>query len=250
MNESKAVDTIPGVTNSVNTYTVYSAGGLFTQDELATNILIKEAVWRLSNRKFQLFLPQSRELRELDRPDVEAYLRNTDLLEVVKSDIILARFDGLELDSGTVVEYAMAKNLGKPTVILRCDFRRLSGIELSEPYNLMLKNWPRTVDVHLDSFAMWANLFAEERQALGDNDTFQTTMKAELGTVQKSVDEIAKQVITGLEAVIKMKSPYPPEYQEVVYKASRFSPGSGFDQLLTASELDEIIQRLKKNGTL
>ena len=156
----------------------------------------------MSNRKFQLFLPQSRELRELDRPDVEAYLRNTDLLEVVKSDIILARFDGLELDSGTVVEYAMAKNLGKPTVILRCDFRRLSGIGLSEPYNLMLKNWPRTVDVHLDSFAMWANLFAEERQALGDNDTFQTTMKAELGTVQKSVDEIAKQVITGLEVVL------------------------------------------------
>jgi hypothetical protein len=47
-----------------------------------------------------------------------------------------------------------------------------------------------------------------------------------------------------------MKSPYPPEYQEVVYQAARFSPGSGFDQLLTASEPGEIIQRLKKNGTL
>ena len=250
MNESKSGDTPPGVTNSDSHFTVYSAGGLFTQDELATNILIKEAVWRLSNGKFQLFLPQSRELRELDRPDVEAYLRNVDLLEVVKADIVLARFDGLELDAGTVVEFAMAKSLGKPTVILRCDFRRLSGTGLSEPYNLMAKNWPRTVDIHLNSFVVWASLFAEERQALGDSDTFQATMEAELGTVQKSVDEIAKQVIAGLEAVIKMKSPYPPEYQEVVYKASRFSPGSGFDQLLTASELSEIIQRLRKNGTL
>jgi hypothetical protein len=114
----------------------------------------------------------------------------------------------------------------------------------------MVKNWPRTINVHLDSFAVWASFFAEERQALDDSDTFQATMKAELGTVQKSVDEIAKQVIAGLEAVIKMKSPYPPEYQEVVYRASRFSPGSGFDQLLTASELDEIIQRLRRNGTL
>jgi len=250
MNESKVVDTTPGVTNSVGPYTVYSAGGLFTQDELATNILIKEAVWRLSNGKFQLFLPQSRESRELDRPDVEAYLRNVDLLEVVKADIVLARFDGLELESGTVVEFAMAKSLGKPTVILRCDFRRLSGTGLSEPYNLMAKNWPRTVDIHLNSFVVWASLFAEERQALGDNEPFQATMKAELGTVQKSVDEIAKQVIAGMEAVIKMESPYPPEYQEVVYKAARFSPGSGFDQLLTASELGEIIQRLRKNGTL
>lgn len=53
---------------------IYSAVGLFTQDELATNILIKEAVWRLSNGKFQLFLPQSRELQELNRLDVEAYI--------------------------------------------------------------------------------------------------------------------------------------------------------------------------------
>ena len=66
--------------------------------------------------KFQLFLPQSRELRELDRPDVEAHIRNTDLLEVMKANIILARFDGLELDSGTVVEFVMAKSLGKATV--------------------------------------------------------------------------------------------------------------------------------------
>ena len=250
MYESNVDEIIPGVNNTVGPYTVYSAGGLFTQDELATNVLIKDAVWRLSNGKFQLVLPQSRELRELDRLDVEAYIRNDDLLEVVKADIVLARFDGLELDSGTVVEFAMAKCLGKPTVILRCDFRRLSCTSLSEPYNLMAKNWPRTVDIHLNSYEVWASLFAEECQALDNNEPFQSTMKAELGTVQKSVEEIAKQVIDGMEAVIKMESPYPPEYQEVVYKAARFSPGSGFDQLLTESELDEIIQGLRKNGTL
>ncbi len=250
MNENKEVEKSPGVANVDNPYTVYSAGRLFTQDELATNIMIKEAVWRLSNGKFELFLPQSRELQELDRPDVEAYLRNVDLLAIMKADIVLARFDGLELDSGTVVEFAMAKSLGKPTVILRCDFRRLYGTGWDEPYSLMAKNWPRTVEVHLDSFVIWANLFTVERQAFSGRDIFLATMKAELGTVQKSVDEIAKQVIAGLEAVIKMNSPYPPEYQEVVYRAFRFSPGSGFDQLLTASELDEIVQRLRKNGTL
>jgi nucleoside 2-deoxyribosyltransferase len=250
MNESNAVNTTPEVTNSVGPYTVYSAGGLFTQDELATNVLIKEAVWRLSNGKFQLFLPQSRELQELDRPDLEAYIRNTDLLEVVKADIILVRFDGLELDSGTVVEFAMAKSLGKPTVILRSDFRRVSFLPLCEPYNSMVKNWPRTLEVHLNSFEIWADLFTEERQGLGDSEPLQGLMKAELGTLQKSVDEVAKQVIAGLEAVIEMKSPYPPEYQETVYQASRFSPGSGFDELLTTSELDEIMQRLRKNGTL
>ena len=250
MTGNEAVNPYLGATNAAGPYRIYSAGGLFTQDELATNILIKEAVWRLSNGKFQLFLPQSRELQELNRSDVEIHIRNTDLLEVVKADIILARFDGLELDSGTVVEYAMAKYLGKPTVILRSDFRRVSFAGFCEPYNLMVKNWPRSVEIQLNSFGIWADLFTEERQGLGDSDTLQGMMKVELSTLQKSVDEVAKQVLAGLEAVIERKSPYPPEYQEVVYQAARYSPGSGFDKLLTTSELDEIMQRLRKNGTL
>ncbi len=240
-----AVDSTQGVTNSGGPYKVYAAGGLFTQHELATNVLIKEAVWRLSNGKFQLVLPQSKELKELDA----AYLRNVNLLDVVKADIIIARFDGPELDAGTVVEFAMAKSLGKPAVILRCDYRRLSGKGIDEPYNLMVRSWPRTVEVHIDSLLNYVGLLAEERKALGDRVTFQATIEAELNTVQKGVDEIAKKIIDGLEAVIKMKSPYPPEYQEIVYKASRYSPGSGFDQLLTEDELGEIIQRLRKNGT-
>jgi hypothetical protein len=97
---------------------------------------------------------------------------------------------------------------------------------------------------------VWAGLLTEERKALGDNTPFQTTMKAELGMVQKSVDEIAKQVIAAIEAVLEIESPYPPEYQEIVYQAARFSPGCGFDQMLTTSELDAIIQRLRKNRTL
>jgi nucleoside 2-deoxyribosyltransferase len=250
MNESMAVSTTLGGTKDAGPFTIYSAGGLFTQDELAANILIKEAVWRLSNGKFQLFLPQSREMQELNRPDVEAYIRNTDLLEVVRSDIILVRFDGLELESGTVVEFTMAKNLGKPAVILRSDFRRVSFADICEPYNLMVKNWPRTVEVQLNSFGIWAEIFSGQRHGLGDSNTPQDLMKAELGTLHESVDQVAGQVIAAFETVITMKSPYPPAYQETVYQASRFSPGSGFDQLLTTSELDQIIQRLRKNGTL
>jgi nucleoside 2-deoxyribosyltransferase len=250
MSGNESVNTNMGATNAIDPYIVYSAGGLFTQDELAMNVLIKEAVWRLSNGKFQLFLPQSRELQELSRSDIETYIRNTDLLEVVRADIVLAGFNGLELESGTVMEFAMAKYLGKPTVILRSDFRRVTFVESCEPYNLMVKNWPRTVEVHLNSFEIWADLFTEERQGIGDSDLLQGMMKAELGTLQKSIDEVARQVITGLEAVIEIKSPYPPEYQEAVYQTARYTPGSGFDKLLTTSELDEIMQRLRKNGTL
>jgi nucleoside 2-deoxyribosyltransferase len=248
-----AVDSTQRATDSVGLYTVYAAGGMFNQHELGTNVLIKEAVWRLSNGKFQLVLPQSVELKEISA----AHLRNVALLEVVRSDIVIVRFDGLELDSGTVVEFVMAKNLGKPTVIFRCDYRHLlEGIDLlpgqglDAPYNLMVKSWPRTVEVHVESLLDYIGLLAQERKALGDSGTFEATIKAEFNTVQKSVDEVAQKIIDGLEAVIEMESPYPPEYQEIVYKASRYSPGSGFDQLLTENELNKIIQRLGKNGTL
>jgi nucleoside 2-deoxyribosyltransferase len=250
MSRRKVVDTTPEDNTSVGPFTVYSAGGLFTQDELATNILIKEAVWRNSNGKFHLDLPQSREMKELDRDDLEAYIRNDDLLHVMQADILLARYDGLELDSGTVVEFALAKFLGKPTVILRTDFRSTTFIDQSEPYNLMVKNWPRTVSIHLHSYMLWAKIFAEENRTSDKGDPDQMTMQAELGTLQKSVEEIAAQVVDGFEAVLEMKSPYPPDYQETVYKAARFCPGSGFDQMVTARKVDEIIQRLRNNGTL
>jgi hypothetical protein len=162
----------------------------------------------------------------------------------------MARFDGLELDSGTVVEFTVAKSLGKPAVILRSDFRHLSGAGIEEPYNLMARGWPRTVDVYVQSLQVYVGLLAEERKALGEGVAFDELMTAELNSVQKGVDEVAKKLIEGMEAAIKMESPFPPEYREMLYKAWRYSPGSGFDQMLTETELDEVIQRLRKNGTL
>lgn len=250
MSKDQAVGSTQEAVHGAGPYTIYAAGGLFDQYELAMNVLTKEAVWRLSDGRFQLSLPQSREQRDLERPDVEAYLRNVDLLELIRADIVLARFDGLELDSGTVVEYTVVKMLGKPTVIWRCDFRRLSCTGLSEPYNLMVKNWPRSLEIHMNGFSMYASLFTQDGRAVGEGDTFQKTLKAEMSTVQKSIDAVARELIEGLDAVLKLASPYPPEFQESVYRAFRHSPGSGFDQMLTESELSEIIQRLRRNGTL
>ncbi len=235
---------------SGESYTVYTAGGIFTQHDLATNVFIKDAVWKQSKGKFELVLPQSKELRGLDRPDLAAYIRNFDILQIVKADMFIARFDGLELDAGTVIEFMVAKYLGKATVILRCDSRRLGVEKIDEPYNLMVKSWPRTVEVHIDSLINYGDLFAEERKMLGGSDTFQTTIKAELNTIEKGICEIARKIIEGLEAVLDMKSPYPDEYKEIVYKTLRYSPGSGFDQLLPEKDLTEIIKRLSKKGTL
>ena len=241
---------IPIDENPSGPYTVYAAGEIFTQHDLAVNVFIKEALWRLSRGKYQLILPQSKELRNLDRPDIEAYTRNVDLMHVMMADMCLARFDGLELDSGTVVEFMMAKSLGKPTVILRSDSRRASGKSMDGPYNLMVKNWPRTVEVRIDALMAYIDLFDEVYRADGDTDAFHAVMQAELAVAQKGIRDLAAKILGGLDAALKLESPYPPEYREIVYKAMRYSPGSGFDRLVTEDVLAEIIQRLRENGTL
>lgn len=232
------------------TYSVYSAGGLFTQHELTTNVLLKQAVWDGSNGKFELVLPQSKELRDSDRPDIAAHIRNTDLLQVIKCDLMLARFDGVELDTGTVVEYMLAKFLGKPTVILRCDSRRLGSKHMDEPYNLMIKNWPRTVEVHTDSLIHYARVILDVREANGRGKAYQKAIENELETVQRGVTNLAEKIIVGLEQVVQMSSPYPPEYRETAYRMARFTVGSGFEELLSDAMVDEIIKALIKKGTL
>lgn len=232
------------------TFYVYSAGGLFTQHELTTNVLIKKAVWERSQGKFELVLPQSKEPRHMDRADIAAYIRNTDLLQVIKADMILARFDSVELDTGTVVEYMMAKFLGKPTVILRCDSRRLACDHMDEPYNLMVKNWPRTVEIHIDSLAQYSRVIQNVRDTHGRANTYEAKIENELKTVYKGVDHLASKITEGLEAVLKTGSPYPAEYRETVYRLSRFSPGGDFEELLTDGLVDEIVENLKEKGTL
>lgn len=232
------------------TFTVYAAGGLFTQHDLATNVLIKKSVWKQSNGKYELVLPQSKELRELDRPDIAAHIRNVDLIQVVKTDMFLARFDGLELDAGTVIEFMLAKFLGKATVILRCDSRRLGGESLDEPYNLMVKNWPRTVEIHYDSLINYVGSFAQKWETQGSEETYHSTVEAEYQTIMKGINEVAEKIVEGLDAVQAKKSPYPDEFQELAYKITMYSPGSGFDQLISESELEALIQRFRSAGTL
>ena len=233
-----------------NSFKIYSAGGLFTQHELTTNVLLKKSIWEQSDGKFELVLPQSKELRHTDRPDIAAYIRNTDLLQVVKADMVLARFDGIELDSGTVVEFMLAKFLGKPTVILRCDSHRLGSNHMDEPYNLMVKNWPRTVEVHIDSLVKYSSVMQDVRDTHGRADSYDVRMDHELKTIQKGLHDLAEKVIDGFHRVLKMDSPYPHEQRELIYQLSRLSPGSGFEEVLTEEKLAEILENLKHNRTL
>ncbi len=236
--------------STIQTFQVYTAGRMFAHHELAFNAFLKETVWRLSNKKFELILPQSNQPPDLDKPDPALRIRNFDLLHVLKSDLLIVVFDGEESDAGAVVEYIFAKFLGKPSVILRSDSRGLDSPAFDDPYNLMAKNWPRNVVVHVDSMSVFSKKISKGLPKKVNELSPDEIIQMEMLAAKAGFDLIGQQVADALEQALHMKSPYPEQYQEMVYQVARLAPGSGFDKVLSENELDEIIKSLLSKGSL
>ena len=88
-------------------FSIYFAGDLFNHKDLIGNLLLSEAIEKNSTGRFVCVVPQHLEQSTNRSIDI----RNNDLSEVVKADLILLNFDGTELDSGTVIEFLFAKAL-------------------------------------------------------------------------------------------------------------------------------------------
>jgi hypothetical protein len=140
-------------------YTIYFAGDLFDHKDLIGNALLAAAIERHSGGRYACVLPQ-----HLEQATSRAVaIRNQDLRQVITCDMGLFNFDGPDLDSGTVVEFLMAKFLDIPSVILRSDFRS-SGDQGKEgdDWNLMCSFYPRTRVVRFNAMAWY-----QEAQAAG-----------------------------------------------------------------------------------
>lgn len=119
---------------------IYFAGELFDHKDITGNLLLADAVEKVSAGRYQVMLPQDSECNDLR--SVEE-IRDRDLELLFSCDCIVANFDGTELDSGTVVEFCFAKMLDMPAVLLRTDFRR-GGDNGIDPWNLMCSGYPRS----------------------------------------------------------------------------------------------------------
>lgn len=231
-------------------FCIYSAGGLFTYRELAMNVTLKESIWKRSSGKYRLVLPQSEQPKEYEHPDVSVRIRNTDLWHVMRTDLLLAQFDGLELDAGTVAEFMMAKFLGKPTVILRSDSRRMSNDSYDEPYNLMVKNYPRTEVIHIDSLFDYLDRWGREKYQVRTRESFESLLELEKRSIDEGIESLTEQIMTAFDKVLQIPSPYPPDFRKMIYRAARLMPGSGFDELVTEQGLEQLIENLEAHGTL
>ena len=177
---------------------VYFAGELFNAKHLAGNAGLAAAIHRRSSGQLVCVLPQTLESRE----EGAHFIRDEDLEHLISSDIAIFNFDGSEIDSGTVVEFMVAKFADTPALLLRTDFRR-GGDQGQDPWNLMLSFYPRTKTCCLDSMALYKTALAQGLDPSGAADWM--------------LDQIASQVVPELEALAQTKPILPPDLANSVH---------------------------------
>ncbi|MDP0498174.1 MAG: nucleoside 2-deoxyribosyltransferase [Verrucomicrobiota bacterium JB024] len=222
---------------------IYFAGELFTHKDLAGNALLAEAISDLSDRRYCSVLPQN-----LARPDsTPQQLRDHNLLNLLECDLALFGFDGAELDSGTVVEYMMAKFADIPSVIVRSDFRTGVGDAKDFPWNLMACFYPRTEVEVIDAMSIYQNIFKE----------FPLTEASDMLIERRSSDVaktlvrvIAQAVVDAFDRVLETPSQMTPDQAEAVYGWLCNMPGFEGDAAHIRQILDNALRRKRQRGLL
>ncbi|MBO4527374.1 MAG: nucleoside 2-deoxyribosyltransferase [Victivallales bacterium] len=204
-------------------FVIYWAGALFNHKELLGNQILANSVKNLSNGRYDVRLPQDFQTK----PSAKAIdIRNADLTELIHCDMVVANFDGAELDSGTVVEFCIAKALDMPTVLLRTDFRNVGDAD-GIPWNLMCAGWPRTE-------ILWINSLADyQRHGIED---FHNALARK---IIQSLDK-ARATASWLSAKIALEH----------FRRTIQSVGGGLDAILTDETLASIVERKRQKGLL
>jgi nucleoside 2-deoxyribosyltransferase len=209
--------------------TYFHAGALFNLKELAGNALMARAILRESDGRYRAVLPQD---LEVDSTRTTA-IRDADLLALLGADVALFHFDGTELDSGTVVEFMVAKFADIPAVLLRTDFRR-AGDAHSDAWNLMLSDYPRTRQVIVHAMELYHGQRHPER-ALED--------AAELAT-----HETARRVIAAFDEVRRMPPVLPPDLRGPVMRWLALFPGFELPVAEIEERLRSALERRLERG--
>ncbi len=176
-------------------YSIYFAGDLFNHKDLLGNVALADAISKFSKGKYNCVLPQDLEQNK----STPKAIRDSDILNLLSSDIAIFNFDGSELDSGTVVEFMIAKFADIPAVVLRTDFRGggdccetrvgTGNSEVYPPWNLMASFYPRTKILLMNCADEYANAFGN----------------TSLERAFAGIDAIAKKVVEALNEVVKSK---------------------------------------------
>ena len=207
---------------------IYFAGDLFDGKDLGGNLMLARAIENVSDGRYQVMLPQDGECEIVNRTSQS--IRDADFKLLYCCDVVVANFDGHDLDSGTVVEFCFAKMVDMPTVLLRTDFRNSGDNTLpdGEPWNLMCSHFPRTKVV-------WINAMARYHEC--KNSAANRT-----GLLNAFYDSIASEVVSALDEVVKQPSWLKPQQLLEQLRMAVKSIGGTVCTLLSDDDLQAVAE--------
>ena len=208
---------------------IYFAGDLFDAKDLGGNLLLADAIEKVSQGKYKVLLPQDGECEVINR--TSRNIRDADFHLLYSCDIIIANLDGPDPDSGTVVEYCFAKMLDIPAVLLRTDFRNSGDATLpdSEPWNLMCSHYPRTEVRHINAMERYHR--------------FRNGTKSEF--LKDFYNSIAADVCAALDKVTKEKSWLSADELSRALTMAQKSIGA---EIFSAAEAGLIVKKKSESG--
>ena len=213
---------------------IYFAGDLFDSKDLAGNLLMADAVERISGGRYKVMLPQDGECEVVERTSQS--IRDADFELLLSCDIIVANFDGTDLDSGTVVEFCFAKMVDMPALLLRTDFRNSGDHTLpdGEPWNLMCSHYPRTRVLHINAMQYYHDC---RNTASGRRDL-----------LEKFYTGIAAGTVENLDAVIREESWLEKSQLLAQYQMTVKSIGGNVPEIFNECKLQELVQNKAASG--
>ena len=214
-----------------NCLKIYFAGDLFDHKDLIGNLMLAGAIEKVSGGRYQILLPQNGECEVVSRTSQS--IRDADFQLLFSSDLLIANFDGHDLDSGTVVEFCFAKMLDMPALLLRTDFRDSGDHTLpdNEPWNLMCSHYPRTRVLHLNAMELYHKFLNKAGQGLDD-----------------FYNELAKTCVAQLDAVTKERSWLKKHELSIQLRMALNAVGGTVPTLFPEEVLEKLIGQKSASG--
>jgi len=225
-------------------YTVYFASELFSLKHLIGNAYLAEAIYEKSHGRYLCVLPQNLE----QRGNTARSIRDQDILTLLRCDLGLFNYDGTEIDSGTVVEFMLAKFADIPSVILRSDFRH-GGDQRGDPWNLMTSFYPRTANVIIDSLGLYKTKMKSRRSQPRD-EIVRLAGQHSSADAQGMCERIAEACVRGLDRVVSLDPVMPKHLQEEVYNWLALMPAFHGKEKALRKELEHILEHKTEHDLL
>jgi len=224
-------------------YTVYFAGALFTTKDLIGNAYLAEAIYERSHGRYRSVLPQDFSLRGRSAHAIRDHALRT----LVAADVALFNYDGLELDSGTVVEFMAAKFADIPALLLRTDAR--TGDRGRTPWNVMTSFYPRTATVLVPCLPLYRS-WQERRHPRAVDDVVRLAGQHSSADAQRVCEQVATQCVRALDRLVTTEPAMPRHLREEVYQWLAQMPGFQGKPKALRRELERCLEQKVKRDLL